>query len=153
MGMIITTVVWALSKSRGNFAVQSSMVATRYTVLVSEMPDRAFKLLTGMAGNLTGQPRRPARRDEPALTHQQGRGGRERSATAPASEAGPTEYGSRPDEVPRFGVRLSDRSATSPTTRERREEVGVTVAEGSTESKLSPPAVTDAVPDQTEGRD
>lgn len=108
IGMIISTVAWAMSKSRGNFAVQSTMVATRYAVLVAEMPDRAFRLLSGMPGNLTGQPRRPSRRDEPSASGIQVELKADEASTQTVDRR-PTEYGSRKDEAPRFGVRLADR--------------------------------------------
>ena len=119
LGVFITMVSRALNKNRGSFAAQSTMVASRYAVLVAEMPDRAFTLLAGMPGNLANSPRRPTRRDEYA---------RDRQAPASADptpvapdDFKPTEYGSRKDEVPRFGVRLeapeesgSSRTDTSP---------------------------------------
>lgn len=189
LGMILSTASWSLNKNRGTFAAQSSLVATRYAVLVTEMPDRAFNILAGMPGNMSSQPRRPTRR-EPARVHAPARtdfsapaetrdtaaggpvrgegegggatpdgarwdnvsgGGSQAAGTGGAGSAAgtggaesttgagvaaggasvggtggaggaeqspgtaadaglkkPTEYGSRPDEVPRFGVRLSD---------------------------------------------
>ncbi len=145
LGMLLSTAAWALNKNRGTFAAQSSLVATRYAILVTEMPDRAFNILAGMPGNMSSQPRRPVRR-EPARTYTHGgadfsapaqstrstpvsssvrgegdgdedgtrwdsvAGQPRQTADTPAErgERKPTEYGSRPDEVPRFGVRISD---------------------------------------------
>lgn len=115
LGMVISVVGWSLSKNRGSFAVQSTMVATRYAVLVAQMPDRAFKLLAHVPGNIAGQPRRPVRRGEAGESgapHSSGQG----RPSAPAVR--PTEYGSRSDEAPRFGVRLADRSKEPQTSAE-----------------------------------
>lgn len=141
LGMLLSTTSWALSKSRGSFAAQSGLVATRYAILVTEMPDRAFTILSGMPGNLSSQPRRPVRRDHvtalgspdfSAPPVPEPTAGEERVVAAPrwdnvshapnatesapvqqgqtneGAETKPTEYGSRPDEAPRFGVRVSD---------------------------------------------
>ncbi len=127
IGVLVTTVAWALSKSRGSFAVQTSMVASRYAVLVSEMPDKAFTLLAHQPGNLAASPRRPVRRSEPVHTREVDsysaeteKIGEDERWTAVAVEeevvsapSKPTEYGSRPDEAPRFGVRLSDRDPSA----------------------------------------
>lgn len=121
LGVFITMISWALRKNRGSFAAQSTLVASRYAVLVSEMPDRAFTLLSGIPGNLTSSPRRPVRREDyprhqVVATPQEPTPGDPRwsqvSPEVPAQQdpqvgpLKPTEYGSRRDEVPRFGVRL-----------------------------------------------
>lgn len=143
LGMVLSTTAWALSKNRGSFAAQSGLVASRYAILVTEMPDRAFSILSSMPGNLSSQPRRPARRehagtsgvgspdfsapptpDAAPLAGDAGAGVQwdnvshspmgAGSTPAPQSqpkdgaETKPTEYGSRADEAPRFGVRVSD---------------------------------------------
>ncbi|WP_099331537.1 general stress protein [Actinomyces minihominis] len=133
LGVLITSISWAMRKKRSNFVAQSTMVASRYAILVEEMPDRAFSVLSGLPGNMTGQPRRPVRREGaerlnplPVTPHvPQTSGEREgnpqpleggevvpESAAVhqgvPTENQRPTEYGSRPDEAPRFGVRLSD---------------------------------------------
>lgn len=139
LGMVINTAAWAMSAKRGKFAAQSSLVASRYAILVTEMPDRAFNLLSRLPGNLTAGPRRPVRRDAERVRAPGGEAaasglaaptsrdvassssdpgtlapGSRAEGYAPQSVAekssepsGPTEYGSRPDEQPRFGVRLS----------------------------------------------
>lgn len=133
LGVLITSISWAMRKKRSNFVAQSTMVASRYAILVEEMPDRAFSVLAGVPGNMAGQPRRPVRREgaerlspipvtppAPQATEvlggtpearAYGEGATESTAaseTEPAEPQGPTGYGSRPDEAPRFGVRLSD---------------------------------------------
>lgn len=142
LGMLLSTTSWALSKNRGSFAAQSGLVATRYAILVTEMPDRAFNILSGMPGNLSSQPRRPVRREHAGtgmgspdfsapptpdaatagegvvagprwdnVSHSPiGAGSTPAQQTQPkeGEETKPTEYGSRPDEAPRFGVRVSD---------------------------------------------
>lgn len=119
IGMLFTMLSWAVSRHRGTYAAESSLVASRYAVLVSEMPDKAFALLTGTPGNLAATPRRPVRRDftqavpSPVLVHEN-REEWNRVAENPALDAEkyrsdkPSEYGSRPDEKPRFGVRVSE---------------------------------------------
>lgn len=84
-GIIMSVVLYALTGGRRDFTSQSQVVASRYAVLASASIDEAFTLLQRTPGNQ----RRPAPR-----------------RTRPEPE-GPTEYGSRPDEQPRFGVRVS----------------------------------------------
>ncbi len=149
LGVVINTAAWAMNAKRGKFAAQSSLVASRYAILVTEMPDRAFNMLARVQGNLTAAPRRPVRREpehatqataSPASSPTGSAWGRvttaaseeEGSAGVPADrysppltpEAGaaasegaarkPTEYGSRADEQPRFGVRLSGKDKRAP---------------------------------------
>ena len=71
------------------------MVAGRYAVIIAKAAgvDRireAFELLQKTQGNQM----------------------RPRRARTPRESSGPTEYGSRPDEQPRFGVRLSQAADT-----------------------------------------
>lgn len=86
----LSTAMFLIRRRRGDFYSQSQVVAGRYAVIISKAAgsDRireAFDLLQKTEGNQM-RPRR----------------------VRPVRESsGPTEYGSRPDEKPRFGVRLS----------------------------------------------
>ncbi len=85
LGMVMATLSYALSGGRRDFTSQSQVVASRYAVLASVDVDRAFELLQSTRGNQMRPAPRKARR----------------------AQTGPTEYGSRPDEQPRFGVRVN----------------------------------------------
>lgn len=87
-GIVITIIFWAASRNTRSFSARAQLVAGRYAILVSEQTDQAFRLLQGSAGNLVQRPRK-----------------RVRTKSVPD---GPTEFGSRPDERPKFGVRRSD---------------------------------------------
>ncbi|MDC4233773.1 hypothetical protein M3T53_08665 [Actinomyces sp. B33] len=85
-GTLMAALSYAASGGRRDFVSHSQVVASRYAVLASAQVDEAFRLLQRTPGNqMRPRPRRA--RPEPE---------------------GPTEYGSRPDEEPRFGVRVSD---------------------------------------------
>lgn len=90
MTACLSTSLFFMRRRRRDFYSQSQVVAGRYAVIIAKAAgaDRireAFELLQKTQGNQM-RPRRV-------------RTSRETS--------GPTEYGSRPDEQPRFGVRLS----------------------------------------------
>ena len=89
-GIVMSGLLYAMTSGRRDFTSQSQTVASRYALLASADIDRAFQMLQKTPGN---QMRPKPRRVCPEST-------------------GPTEYGSRPDEKPRFGVRLSDGSAS-----------------------------------------
>lgn len=91
-GTILSVVSWMASKGSKSFSAQAQLVATRYAILTAERTDRAYHLLERTPGNM-------------ARAH------RRRQRARPA-DAGPTEFGSRPDEKPKFGVRLSDQERT-----------------------------------------
>lgn len=95
--MSLSLIAFVIRGRRRDFLSQQQVVAARYAVLVSsaggrEQLDRAFELLQKTPGNQMRPRRRPQRREE---------------------TNGPTEYGSRPDEKPRFGVRLSDEASAA----------------------------------------
>lgn len=85
-GVLMSAILYAMTGGRRDFTSQSQVVASRYAVLASADVDGAFKLLQKTPGNQM-RPTPPRRR--PVQT-------------------GPSEYGSRPGEKPRFGVRLSE---------------------------------------------
>ncbi len=89
-GVLMSVVLYAMTGGRRDFTSQSQVVASRYAVLASSEIDQAFKLLQATAGNQMRPA--PRRRREP--------------------RTGPTEYGSRSDEQPKFGVRTSVQSST-----------------------------------------
>lgn len=84
-GMLAGALAYTAAGGRRDFTSQSQVVAARYAVLATGDVDRAFHELQRTPGNKM----RPA------------------PASPRVVRQGPTEYGSRPDEKPRFGVRLS----------------------------------------------
>ena len=88
-GVIMSVALYAAAGGQRDFTSQSQVVASRYAVLASADIDHAFQLLQQTPGNQT----RPA----PRRTRPQ--------------RSGPTEYGSRADEQPRFGVRIDEGGA------------------------------------------
>lgn len=92
-GTLISAVGYAMSGGRRDFTSSSQVVASRYAVLASADIDQAFQMLQKTPGNQMRP--RPVR-------------------TRPESD-GPTEYGSRPDEKPRFGVRVADHTDAAAT--------------------------------------
>lgn len=94
-GVLLSVITWATSRNSKGFAAQAQLVATRYAILTSEQNDRAYQLLERTPGNLVHGRRR---------------------VKARAERSGPTEFGSRPDEKPKFGVRLSDQKTGPDTT-------------------------------------
>ncbi|WP_206222278.1 general stress protein [Schaalia sp. ZJ1691] len=89
VGTLMSAIGYAMSGGRRDFTSHSQVVASRYAVLASAEIDKAFELLQKTPGNMM----RPKRAPRP-------------------QRSGPTEYGSRLDEKPRFGVRKSAQSST-----------------------------------------
>ncbi len=85
-GTVMSGLLYAMTGGQRDFTSQSQVVASRYAVLASADIDKAFQMLQRTPGN---QMRPKPTRVRP-------------------EKEGPTEYGSRPDEQPRFGVRVSD---------------------------------------------
>ncbi|MFC7581280.1 general stress protein [Schaalia naturae] len=83
-GALMSMLFYASTGGNRDFTSQSQVVASRYAVLAAAQIDEAFQLLQKTPGN---QMRPVPRRTRVA-------------------RPGPTEFGSRPDEQPRFGVRL-----------------------------------------------
>lgn len=84
-GVLMSVIFFGMAGGQRDFTSQSQVVASRYAVLASADVDGAFKLLQKTPGNQM----RPT------------------PARARPVRSGPSEYGSRPGEKPRFGVRLS----------------------------------------------
>ncbi len=90
-GILLNVIGWSISPKKRRFYGRTSMVASRYAILVSEQPDRAHGLLQGTDGNL-GASTRSSPRTAVSGAQQPSRTTSERKAAKP----------------PQFGVRLSD---------------------------------------------
>lgn len=85
-GIIFNVVPYLLRRGERDFTSATQVVASRYAVLANENIAQFRQILANSPGNLTRPPeRRPA-----------------------TDTSGPTAFGSRPDEQPKYGVRLSD---------------------------------------------
>ena len=93
LGMGLSALAYTARGGRRDFVSSSQVVASRYAVLASSDIDTAYRLLQRTPGNQL----------------------RAKAARARAEDSGPTEYGSHPDEEPRFGVRLSGARAADGT--------------------------------------
>lgn len=89
VGMVLSLISYSMRGGKRDFISHTHVMAARYAIIASANAREIFDLLQKTPGNQ----RRPAR-PRPRPEH-------------PTSD-GPTEYGSRPDEKPRFGVRLTD---------------------------------------------
>lgn len=92
LGMAMALFSYMMRKGKRDFVSHSHVLASRYAVLASANAQDAFDHLQKTPGNQ----RRPAPKARPRRTETDG----------------PTEYGSRPDEHPRFGVRLTNENST-----------------------------------------
>ncbi|WIK64728.1 general stress protein [Gleimia hominis] len=81
----MSVIPYLLSRGKRDFTSVTQIVAGRYMLLATIEAGRIREVLADSPGNLTREP-------EPE----------------PATQTGPTAFGSRPDEQPRYGVRLSD---------------------------------------------
>lgn len=102
-GVLISVVVWATNSRRRTYFSQSTVVASRYAVLVAEQADRAHNLLSNTQGNVPPKLRQPTRLTQvarPPRTYSEA----QREATGEDRE--PTKRTSL--EPPKYGVRLSD---------------------------------------------
>ena len=77
-------------------------MASRYSIIAAQEVHEAAQALTGVPGNLS-------RGGEVLRRSQERRRAREEAS-------GPTAFGSRPDEQPRFGVRLPQAGSSAPGT-------------------------------------
>ena len=93
-GVLFQVVGYALTRGRRDFTSISQVVASRYSIIASQDAREAAQALAGVPGNLT-RGGESARRAE------------ERRRAREATAGGPTAFGSRADEQPRFGVRLA----------------------------------------------
>lgn len=91
-GIVFQLFSYALTRGRRDFTSISQVVASRYSIIAARKVHEAAQALADVPGNL-------ARGGEALRRSQERRRARE-------AASGPTAFGSRPDEQPRFGVRL-----------------------------------------------
>ena len=99
-GIVFQLFSYALTRGRRDFTSISQVVASRYSIIAAREVHEATQALTDVPGNLS--------RGGEALRRSQER--RRAREEAP----GPTAFGSRPDEQPRFGVRLPQPGSSTP---------------------------------------
>ncbi|WP_240038257.1 general stress protein [Actinomyces procaprae] len=95
-GMIFQVISYAVTRGKRDFTSISQVVASRYSIIASQMAAEAAHALADIPGNLTRGGEAARRAEERRAARQQARG------------QGPSTFGSRPDEQPRFGVRLPE---------------------------------------------
>ena len=92
-GIVFQLFSYALTRGRRDFTSISQVVASRYSIIAAREVREATQALADVPGNLS--------RGGEALRRSQ-----ERRRAREEASSGPTAFGSRPDEQPRFGVRL-----------------------------------------------
>ena len=95
-GIVFQLIGYAFTRGRRDFTSTSHVVASRYSIIASEQAGEAAQALADAPGNLTRGGAAARRAEE------------RRAARAEARGHGPTAFGSRPDEQPRFGVRVPE---------------------------------------------
>ena len=100
-GIGFQVVGYAMSRGRRDFTSVSQVVASRYSIIAGQYAAEAARALAQAPGNLTPGGAAAQRAAQ-------------RRAAREAAGAGPTAFGSRPDEQPRFGVRLPQAGTTTP---------------------------------------
>ncbi|MDO4899277.1 general stress protein [Actinomyces sp.] len=95
-GMVFQVAAYAVTRGKRDFTSISQVVASRYSVIASQMSNEAARALADIPGNLTRGGEAARRAEERRAARQQARG------------QGSSTFGSRPDEQPRFGVRLPE---------------------------------------------
>ena len=101
-GIVFQVGSYALTRGRRDFTSVSQVVASRYSIIAAQEVHEAAQALTDVPGNLS-------RGGEAQRRSQERRRARE-------EVSGPTAFGSRPDEQPRFGVRLPQAGSSAPGT-------------------------------------
>ena len=99
-GIVFQLFSYALTRGRRDFTSISQVVASRYSIIAAREVREASQALADVPGNLS-------RGGEAQRRSQERRRAREETS-------GPTAFGSRPDEQPRFGVRLPQPGSTPP---------------------------------------
>ena len=99
-GIVFQLFSYALTRGRRDFTSISQVVASRYSIIAAREVREAAQALADVPGNLS-------RGGEAQRRSQERRRAREETS-------GPTAFGSRPDEPPRFGVRLPQPGSTPP---------------------------------------
>lgn len=92
-GIIFNVVPYLLRRGERDFTSATQVVASRYAVLANENIAQFRQILANSPGNLTRPPERKASVDT----------------------SGPTAFGSRPDEQPKYGVRLKPQEGSAQT--------------------------------------
>ncbi|WP_234416096.1 MULTISPECIES: general stress protein [unclassified Actinomyces] len=95
-GMIFQVAAYAVTRGKRDFTSISQVVASRYSIIASELSAEAARALADLPGNLARGGQSARRAEERRAARQQARG------------QGRSTFGSRPDEQPRFGVRLPE---------------------------------------------
>ncbi|WP_194948506.1 general stress protein [Actinomyces trachealis] len=142
MGCVLLGVVWgilfqlagyALSRGKRDFTSISQVVASRYSILATEHAREAAQGLAQVPGNLLRGGQAAKRAEE------------RRRARTNNGEAVPSAFGSRPDEKPRFGVRIDD-VAPSATTADAPPALPLGTAPGAAPEVLVPDAPAPVLP-------
>ena len=94
-GIVFQVGSYALTRGRRDFTSVSQVVASRYSIIASDRAAEAAQALAGVPSNLS-RGGDAARRAE------------ERRAARAQARGGSTAFGSRPDERPRYGVRVPE---------------------------------------------
>lgn len=108
-GVLLNVFFWSISAKKKSFNSQSSLVASRYAILVSEQADKAHQILSGSRGNVPTQLRTQTQRKTvvarptPRTYSEATRDAREGS-----ENAGTSEQKKKVSGPPMYGVRLSD---------------------------------------------
>lgn len=101
-GILFQVVGYALTRGRRDFTSTSSVIASRYSIIAARQAAQAAQALVHAPGNLTRGGAAARRAEE------------RRSSREAARSDGPTAFGSRPDEEPRFGVRVTGEGPGGP---------------------------------------
>lgn len=99
-GILFQAASYALTRGRRDFTSISQVIASRYSIIAAQDAREAARALAHVPGNLT-------RGGEAARRAEERRRARE-------ADRGPTAFGSRPDEQPRYGVRLPQGADSRP---------------------------------------
>ncbi|MDU0347691.1 general stress protein [Actinomyces sp. MRS3W] len=95
-GIVFQVAAYAVTRGKRDFTSVSQVVASRYSVIASQLAAEAARALADIPGNLTRGGEAARRAEERRAARQQARGG------------APSAFGSGADEQPRFGVRLPE---------------------------------------------
>nr|WP_300340450.1 general stress protein [Actinomyces sp.] len=94
-GTLFQVVGYAMTRGRRDFTSTSAVIASRYSIIAAEHVTDAARALSALPGNLSRGGEAARRAEE------------RRAAREAARDGVPTAFGSRADEQPRFGVRVS----------------------------------------------
>lgn len=113
-GMVLQVVPYLARRSRRDFISSTRVVASRYAIVTTERVAEYRRMLARSEGNLMAM--------EEARAQRQAR-----------LNDGPTTFGSRPDEEPKYGVRLSESERQA-----RAQQAGEAHTEGDAASPTRP---------------